>query len=121
MIRLQFYPIFDRVNTYTGRAYDEPIWKPSAAERAIVQWLIDNVGPVQASSFRIPLRGTGWWLYEGGREDERPDDYSWRHIQREYKISGEYGFWLQVEDDMKAVELKLSGVLDNIVKPKYWR
>lgn len=121
MNRFPLYPIFDSINRYTGKRMQIPVWRLSTAERELIDWLTANVGKCLNSSYKFPLRGEGWCAYEGGSEDEHPDDYSWRHIQREYKISGEYGFWLQVEDDMKAVELKLSGVLDHMVKPKYWR
>lgn len=83
----------------------------TAKDRELLRWLNEHVGITIGIGTRMPIKGDGWMLTVGYDEDSDIEDYNWRC--RTYKGKGKKSTWLVLYDDMLAVELKLSGVLDD--------
>lgn len=107
-----------RINGKLKQAFDYSnhisytAWAVSEDQHKLIVWLRENVGEEVSSYYRFPFRGEGWIFFEGHSEDADPDDYSWRKLCK-YTPKGEYGFWLQIDDDELGVMCRLSGLLDN--------
>jgi hypothetical protein len=84
-------------------------WWPTNDEVILINWLNDRVETHGYCSYVLPFRTTKWGIYLGYGDDPNLDDFSWRHLG--YKPKGKFGYWLEIQDDMVAVELLLSGIL----------
>jgi hypothetical protein len=66
----------------------------------LYNWLVENVGPAEGPMENLPIKGEGWEMV-GSQSTMYPfDDY--------VRKAGVY-----IDDDMLAVQLKCSGVLDD--------
>jgi hypothetical protein len=82
-----------------------------------VEWLESKLGDSEYPNFELPLRGPGWKVARGHRDDddlEDVDNMYWdpNLYMNGYKPKGPPGEYLQIDDDQIAVELVLSGLLE---------
>lgn len=87
-------------------------WWPSKQMAEALRWLDTNVGKIRRNDYQFPFFGEGWIIFHGYNEDPRYDDWAWRNLTIGYKPKGKLGYWLKIDDDAKAVELMLTGLLD---------
>lgn len=120
MRRIKIYIDYDdNANYRSSKNSDRGIWRVSAWDAKLVNWLRENVGKASGGYFALPLRGEGWMISEGYNGDDYLDDWAWRGYNL-YSPKGEYGYWLQIDDDDKAVLLHLSGLLDDRPRGKHY-
>ena len=93
---------------------DEGRWVQGEGDDILLNWLIENVGPIRNIDFHMPFRGEGWQIIEGFDGDDSIEDWRWRKLAgSHYKSQGKLGFYLALPSELDAVALKLSGVLDD--------
>jgi hypothetical protein len=97
-------------------------WEVTAGERELIDWLDQHISPVEGYSYKIPMWGKkGWCIRETREMDHNPEDYAWARINY-YPGKGLIGFFLCIDDefDNEAVQLKLSGVLERAINPRFF-